>query len=131
MQAGREIKFRGMGVNGEWHYGYLSVVTDKRVGVPLGSYISNKAGSPFAYQVRPETVGQFTGLYDKNGKEIYEGDVVRLTWRDNSTDVGRIGYYENAFVWGSPSWRIYRLDQYELEVIGNIHENRELLEVGE
>lgn len=67
----REIKFRGRTLQGNWVYGLLSR-TDEH-----GWTISNKAGKPFAYKIRPETIGQYTGLKDKNGdKEVYEYDII-------------------------------------------------------
>ncbi|MED5046487.1 YopX family protein [Bacillus siamensis] len=143
----REVKFRGMGINGEWYCGNLSIIKQriKSMGIDPGSYISNKAGVPFAYSVRQETVGQFTGLKDKNGREIYEGDIVR-NHRDNSNELLEVLWQEEVAEQASygiywtkevPGFRFKRIKRglttvfvahVDLEVIGNIHQNPELLE---
>lgn len=134
-------KFRGMTLGGEWVYGNLAIINEKikscGMTIDAGYYISNKVGMPFAYPVRPETIGQCTGLKDKNGKLIYEGDIVL------KSDVSAIGYSRTRVCkvhWHNDwlSWAIitqygdtYELSEFEpqqYEVIGNIHENADLLE---
>ncbi len=122
----RTIKFRGLSVNGEWYYGLLSEVKENRKGIQKGFYISNKMGMPFAYQIRPETHGQFIGLTDKNGKEIYEGDVLHV-WEHSVDDRGIVRYDKSytAFVVGKYNCTVGEFEH--IEVVGNIYENPELL----
>ncbi|AVS32408.1 hypothetical protein JKT64_11760 [Listeria monocytogenes] len=132
----RPIEFRAQNVNGVWVFGNLSILKKKIGNVPAGSYISNSAGAPFAYKVRPETVCQFTGLYDKNGKKIFEGDVVeidvydRLDW---DSIKGKVVFLEGAWLVEDEGHFAISLwsEINEFEIIGNIYENPELLEVTE
>lgn len=86
----RQIKFRGKSQFGkhEWLYGYFL----KRNG---SSYIvPDKMDQSLGfYQVIPETLGQFTGLLDKNGKEVWEGDILAYAGKEFLTEVVEFGYY--------------------------------------
>ena len=127
----REILFKAKTINGNWVNGLLANKDDKW-------YISNKAGMPFAYDVRPETICQFTGLCDKNGKKIWENDIL-MAHLDESypEDVT----YETV-EWGVAGWVTHEsgstdreyLDEFDLkyfEVVGNIFDNKELLQEAE
>jgi uncharacterized phage protein (TIGR01671 family) len=78
----RQIKFRAQRKdNREWVYGYLTHLTgmSKECIKQDGYYISDECGRQPIYLVEENTIGQFTGLFDKNGKEIYEGDIFEKT----------------------------------------------------
>ena len=138
----REILFRAKRIDtGEWVEGcYLekmgyrstdSVYDERKLHIIV---CTDQNGKNYSYDVIPETVEQFTGLKDKDGKKIFEGDAVR---RDN----GSIGYI--IFLAQTMSYRLilpktdvaigHRAmgcgyhDAQMLEVIGNIHDNPELL----
>ena len=131
----REILFRGKRTdNGEWVEGDLLHYESGEMAICKGfsKYGYEATEIIGRYKVIPETVGQFTGLTDKNGVRIFEGDIV--TGYFNHEKI--VGY---VFYGGSAQFFIQRDGIYGiglnnsdcwLEVIGNIHDNPELLEGG-
>lgn len=138
----REIKFRGKVVNHDpmtnpengWVEGYYLQDLDNGV---VKHYIFN---CPMKWEVIPETIGQFTGLRAKNGKEIYEGDIVK--WILAMSGMGVNGGYEEykfeeigEIKWDAGALQLgeycvagfaYESEDYA-EIIGNVHDNPELL----
>lgn len=144
----REILFRGKRTdNGAWVEGAFCL---KDCESPFGEMADRpsiiKYGRPFDgywFRVDPETVGQFTGLTDKNGKKIFEGDIVHVLGNQQVEDWKNVNYIgSTAFLDAGfcvidgtiedHAFRRYKLPRldFDLEVIGNIHDNPELLEVG-
>lgn len=133
----RTIKFRGKDIfTGEWRYGDL--VQFEEDGVKQTTiFMSELKG--LTYSVRPSTIGQFIGLHDKNGNEIYEGDFIRsfdsqgepiihaIEYDNNDAKfiVVLAGYTKYDFGCGgiTQKW----INEFGKEVIGNIYDNPELL----
>ena len=116
----REIKFRGKDCQNEWVYGDL---IHKR-NDPDDVMIQDSRG--LGSDCDPETVGQFTGLYDKNGKEIYEGDILKHVSGQVKKDghfVDNADYITVKFKDAAFNLATYALVTHHLEVIGNIHDN--------
>lgn len=124
----REILFRGKRTKtGEWVSGLIWHHTEK-----ASSIYSDELDKHV--WVHPETVGQFTGLTDKNGKKIFEGDIIEWFAQGESEhpDFGYIEYDEQSFAWRvcwqkyDPDWLEGMQSQY-ITVIGNIFDNKDLL----
>lgn len=131
----REIKFRGFNEkNNKWLYGYYFVnrglhfvVDDKTQTNPLVNWKD--------FVVKPDTIGQYTGLKDKDGREIYEGDILQYIGKrkDNMNKVYRrkVVFHEGMFALLSKELPVYSALNYHCmedgrsawSVIGNIHDN--------
>ena len=135
----REILYRGKDITGNWLYGVPLVFTE--------DYVCITAPHTYNKKVEANTIGQYTGLCDKNGKRIFEGDILKIA--RVSDGIGTyyfppLNYPVNVVVkWDMCAWMWETLCEdkryigfpdawchYECEIIGNIHDNPELLKGG-
>lgn len=146
----REILFRGKRVsNGNWIEGYFVLLAINE-GLKHAIYTGTDEGRFILFEVIPDTVGQFTGLCDKNGKKIFEGDILLEEEKEYSLEeYGEkvVGTHNIVAYWNEkacgfwvrrtdkPKGKIYVPEEplcesfaEELKVVGNIYDNPELLE---
>ena len=151
----REIKFRGKAINGDWVEGaYFAMRHDDERKhthhfiIPDGTPIpKDKPIGDIQVEVREFTVGQFTGLHDKNGKEIYEGDILRgdeYPYHDDGEDnyLGVVFFADDDYAWEVMKFvtaqskrsgisnfindEFYGIDFSQMEVVGNLWDNKGL-----
>ena len=132
----REIKFRGMDANGVMRYGRLSQDKENETAY-YRKYSQRICCDNSNIPVSNETLGQSTGFKDKNDKEIYTGDIVKEI---STGDLGVVYFIAPAYIavdknrdqfliGAGVSYPPYKNELHDMEVIGNIYENKELLEV--
>ena len=128
----REILFRGKWDN-DWIFGSLIYSVQEDI-----YYITEHNRLELSFPVEKETIGQFTGLFDKNGKKIFEGDIVKVVDENGEinelqpdTGIGAIEFLDGAwYISEDVDNGLYDIIRnYSIEVIGNKFDNPELVEV--
>lgn len=141
----REILFRGKTKQGEWVYGYPNIYDDGSINFVVSKLLNSLLPlEDCCVSIEYDTLGQFTGLTDKNGKKIIEGDIVKAITLDTNTEqLAVVGFgkfvdennddeYLGFYIeFDGFKTTITQLEMKEIkdrfEVIGNIHDNPKLL----
>lgn len=128
----REILFRGKSIGtGEWLYGHLfnyGLTAPSNVPCISVCVPTSWEEAYNIYAVHPDTIGQYTGLKDKNGKKIFEGDIVEFANLDLPNMI--VQFDNGSFMLCEDEYSTYvelRMN-YAVEVMGNIYDNPELIE---
>ncbi len=134
MNSMREILFRGRRGNEKWRYGSLLVYPDGDCFICIDN--GEETDVLIKSAADSDTVGQYTGLTDKNGVKIFEGDIVHIhdtllqctkPWHEFD---GYVDFMDGSYRIVSGATTNYRWVDYGVEVIGNIYDNPELLKGG-
>ena len=122
----RQIIFRGKRKdNGKWVYGFYALFASNK-GLKHGIYTGAENGCVIPYEVDPETVGQFTGMYDKSNNKIFGGDIVKCLSLEYGYVNKEVYYSEDKgkFVLHSCGTD-YEFDEYiNVEVVGDIYDDK-------
>lgn len=144
----REIKFRAKNlVDNQWHYGSYVYTNDDKNNPFSSTPFKEKhhiieyfpgdwnLGGWEAIEIDPDTLGQFTSLKDKNGKDIYEGDILSFGWdlESESKDLLEVRFVRGvfAFLWNGnldDECPVNAPTHEWATVVGNIHDNPDLIE---
>lgn len=123
----REILFRGKRVdNGQWTYGFLAQHLEG-IKATICRYHYGPCESDMFICIKPDTVGQYTGMIDANGEKIFEGDIVQIKKYGNQHNFC-VDFNNGGYLIYNRTNRFELDKNMSLEIIGNIYDTPELLE---